>query len=182
MTNICYQLLFLFVPLWYDWLPVKGRDTTSFPISQLFASRQQTPRMLSILAGGLKGQASMVTRSQEIYAYERCAIRDTRCHCKESTRRPVVTWYRADRTWKFNVWANIQSAWTKFSTRCDQTSSKLGSALVLNITSACWPLQVRNWNFTRKTFNLPNRPALPKPLSLRKPWFVTGDNFMSHRK
>ena len=32
--------------------------------------------MLSVLAGGLKGQVSMVTRSQEIYAYERCAIRD----------------------------------------------------------------------------------------------------------
>lgn len=157
MTNICYQLLFLFVPLWYDWLPVKGRDITSFPISQLFASRQQTPRMLSILAGGLKGLASMVTKSQEIYAYERCAIRDA--IVRSQLDDPWSPLYRADRTWKFNVWANIQSAWTKFSTRCDQTSSKLGSALVLNITSACWPLQVRNWNFMTKRFNLPHRPA-----------------------
>jgi len=128
----------------------------------------------------LKGQASMVTRSQEIYAYERCAMRDA--IVRNQLDDSWSPWYRADRTWKFNVWANIHSAWTKFYTRCNQTSSKLGSALVLNITGACWPLQVKKWNFMRKRFNLPNRPALPKPLSLRKRWFVTGNNFMSHRK
>ena len=45
-----------------------------FHSPSLCASRPQIPPMLSVLAGGLEGQASMATKSQEIYAYERCAM------------------------------------------------------------------------------------------------------------